>query len=63
MPPRDRQRLQDGQQNIKRTLELNRAVLDSARSKASKYSRTLTSSGADVRSARSELRRAGYIKK
>lgn len=63
MPPEDRPRLQSDQRKIERTLERNRATLDSARSKSGKYSRTLTSSGAEVRSARSDLRKAGYLKK
>lgn len=63
MPPEDRQRLQNDQRKIERTLERNRAALDVVRSKSGKYSRTLTSSGAEVRSARSDLRRAGYLKK
>ncbi len=63
MPPEDRQRLKDDQQKIERTLERNRAALDSVRVKSGKYSRTLTSSGAEVRSARRDLRKAGYLKK
>jgi hypothetical protein len=63
MPPEDRQRVQDDQLKIERTLERNRAALDSARAQSGRYSRTLTSSGAEVRSASSDLRRAGYLKK
>jgi hypothetical protein len=63
MPPKDREKLKDDQQKIDRTLEQNRAALDTARSKSGKYSRTLTSSGAQARSARSDLQRAGYLKK
>jgi multidrug resistance efflux pump len=63
MPPEDRQRLQNDQLNLKRTLASNQAAVNRARAKSSRYSRTLTSSGAEVRSARSDLRRAGYLKK
>ncbi len=63
MPPKDRERLKNDQQKIGRTLEQNRVALDIARSKSGKYSRTLTSSGAQARSARSDLQRAGYLKK
>jgi hypothetical protein len=63
MPPEDRERLQNDQQKLKRTLASNQAAVDRARSKSNKYSRTLTSSGAEVRSASSDLRRAGYLKK
>lgn len=63
MPPEDRQRLQSDQRRIDLTIERNRAALDSARSKSGKYSRTLTSSGAEVRNAGSELRKAGYLRK
>ena len=63
MPPEDRKRLQNDQREIERTLERNRAALNTARSKSGKYSRTLISSGAEIRSARSDLRKAGYLKK
>jgi hypothetical protein len=63
MPPEDRERLKSDQQRIGRTLEQNRTALDLARSKSSKYIRTLSSSGAQARSARSALQRAGYLKK
>jgi hypothetical protein len=63
MPPEDRERLKNDRQKIGRTLEQNRAALENARSKYGKYSRTLTSSGAQARSARSDLQRAGYLKK
>lgn len=63
MPPGAREKLKSDQQKIGRTLEQNRAALDIARSKSGKYSRTLTSSGAQARSARSDLQRAGYLKK
>jgi hypothetical protein len=63
MPPEDRQKLESDQKKIGRTLEQNRATLDNARHKSGKYSRTLTSSGAEIRTASSELRRAGYLRK
>jgi hypothetical protein len=63
MPPEARKRLQKDQQKIERTLERNQAALHTSRQKSAKYARTLTSSGAEVRSARSDLRRAGYLRK
>jgi hypothetical protein len=63
MPPKDRERLKSDQQRIGRTLEQNRVALDLARAKTGKYSRTLTSSGAQARTARNDLQRAGYLKK
>ncbi len=63
MPPEDRQRLQDDKKKIERTLESNRAALDRVRHKSGKYGRTLISAGAAIQSARSDLRRAGYLKK
>jgi hypothetical protein len=63
MPPEDRERLKSDQRKIGRTLEQNRAVLDLARSKSGKYSHTLSISGAQARSARNDLQRAGYLKK
>jgi len=63
MPPEDLERLKSDRQKIGRTLEQNRAVLDIVRSKSAKYSRTLSNSGAQARSARSDLQRAGYLKK
>ncbi len=62
MPPKDRERLQNDQKKIERTLERNRAALDTVRTKSGKYSKTLVSSGAAVQSARSDLRKAGYLK-
>jgi hypothetical protein len=63
MPPEDRARLKSDQQKIERTLERNRDALHTSRQKSAKFARTLTSSGADVQSARSDLRKAGYLKK
>ncbi len=62
MPPEDRARLENDQQKIERTLERNRDALQTSRQKTGKYTRTLTSSGAEARSARSDLRKAGYLK-
>jgi hypothetical protein len=62
MPPEDRKRLQDNQLKLERTLERNRAALEAADRKSAKYGRTLTNSGAEIQSARSELRRRGYLK-
>jgi len=62
MPPKDRAKFQSHQQKIERTLERNQAALQASRQKSAKYARTLTSSGAEVRSARSDLRKAGYLK-
>lgn len=63
MPPEDRKKLESDQKKIGRTLDQNRVALDNARQKSGKYSRTLTSSGAEVQTARSQLRRAGYLRK
>jgi hypothetical protein len=63
MPPEDRRRLESDQKKIGRTLAQNRVALDVARAKAGKYSRTLASSSAQAQTARSELQRAGYLKK
>ncbi len=62
MPPEQRKRLQDNQLKIERTLERNQAALEAAGRKSGKYSRTLTSSGAEIQSARSALRKRGYLR-
>lgn len=62
MPPEDRARLKSDQQKIGRTLERNQLALQTSRQKSDKYAKTLTSSGAEVRSARNGLRRYGYLK-
>jgi hypothetical protein len=62
MPPKDRERLQNDLRKIERTLERNQAALEAAGRKSGKYSRTLTSSGAEIQSARSALRRHGYLR-
>jgi len=62
MPPEQRKRLQDNQLKIGRTLERNQAALEAAGRKSGKYSRTLTSSGAEIQSARSALRKRGYLR-
>ncbi len=63
MTPEDRQKVESDQRKIGRTLEQNRVALDNARHKTVKYARTLSSSGAEIRTAGSELRRAGYLRK
>jgi multidrug resistance efflux pump len=63
MPPEDRQKLRNDQRKIERTLERNEAALRTARRKSQSYSQTLRNSGAQVQSARSDLRRAGFLKK
>jgi hypothetical protein len=62
MPPKDRERIQNDQRKIERTLERNRSTLEVAGWKSGKYSRTLASSGAEIQSARNALRRRGYLK-
>ena len=62
MSPEAREKLQEDQQKIERTLESNKAALETAREKSGKYNRTLTSSGAQIQSARSDLRERGYLK-
>lgn len=62
MRPEDRERVQNYLLKIERTLELNRAAIEVASRKSEKYSRTLTSSRAEIQSARSALRRLGYLK-
>ncbi len=63
MRPEDRQELESIQRMLERTLEQNRAALDDARHKSEKYSRTLAVAGAEIRTASSELRRMGYLRK
>jgi hypothetical protein len=62
MTPERRERLQSNQLKIDRTLERNRAALEETGRKSAKYRRTLTSSGAEIQSARSALRKRGYLK-
>lgn len=62
MSPEDRQKLESAQKNISRVLEENRAALDNARHQSEKYRRTLITAGAEIRTACSELRRAGYLR-
>jgi hypothetical protein len=56
-------RLRRDQQSIERTLERNQAILNTVRQKSGRYSRTLITSGAEIESARSDLRKVGYLKK
>jgi hypothetical protein len=63
MPPEARQRLQSSQRNIERTLESNQEALRFVSGKKARYSRALTTSGAELRSAQSALRKAGYRRK
>jgi hypothetical protein len=62
MSPEERKLLQDNQLKIERTLERNQTALEAAGRKSGKYSRTLTSSGAEIQSARSALRKRGYLR-
>jgi hypothetical protein len=50
------------QRKIESTRERNEVALRNARAKEERYSATLRRSDAEVRSARRELRRAGYLK-
>lgn len=62
MRPEDRELVQDAELNIERTLERNRVAIEVASRKAEKYRRTLTSARAEIQSARSALRKLGYLK-
>lgn len=59
----DRIRIKSDQRKIARTLERNQAALQTVREKSGQYTGTLAASGAEVRSAQSDLRKAGYLKK
>jgi hypothetical protein len=58
----DRARLKSDQQEIQRTLKRNQDALQTVRRKTERYSRALTSSGAEIRDAKRDLRKAGYLK-
>jgi hypothetical protein len=58
----ERERLQNNLQNIERVRERNRSAIEMADRKCAKYSRTLATSGAEIRSALGALRRRGYLK-
>jgi hypothetical protein len=58
----ERARLKSDQQKIQRTLERNQVALQTVRQKGERYSRALTSSGAEAQAARRDLRKAGYLK-
>lgn len=62
MSPENRERVQETQLKIERTLERNQAALEVASRKSREYRRTLEVSGAELRSARSALRKHGYLK-
>jgi hypothetical protein len=62
MPPEDRARLQKDQQKIERTLERNEAALQTSRRQSEQYNRTLAKSSAAIESARSDLRKSGFLK-
>lgn len=62
MRPEDRERVQNSELEIERTLERNRAAIAVARQKSEKYRRTLTSARAEIQSARTALRKLGYLK-
>ncbi len=61
MRPEDRERVQNAQLKIERTLERNRAAIEVASRKSEKYRRTLTSARAEIQSARNALRKLGYL--
>jgi hypothetical protein len=62
MRPEDRERVQDGLLKIEQTLERNRVAIELAGRKSERYRRTLAITGAEIQSARSALRRLGYLR-
>ncbi len=62
MTPEERERIQNNLRNIERVRERNRSAIEMADWKCAKYRRTLATSGAEIRSALSTLRRRGYLK-
>ncbi len=62
MAPNDIARLKSDQRKIERTLERNRNTLQTVRQKSGQFNRALASSGAEVRDAKRDLRKAGYLK-
>jgi hypothetical protein len=62
MRPEDRERVQDGLLKIEQTLERNRVAIELASRKSERYRRTLAITGAEIQSARSALRRLGYLR-
>ena len=57
------ERLRTEKEQIVRTLERNRAALDTAGKEIAKFDRTLATSGSEAESARSDLRKIGYLRK
>jgi hypothetical protein len=55
-------RVERDQLKILSTRERNEAALRNARAKEERYAETLRRSGVELRSARRDLRRAGYLK-
>lgn len=62
MTPEELERIQAGQRKIERILERNRSAIEMADWKCAKYRRTLATSGVEIKSALSTLRRRGYLK-
>jgi len=62
MAPNDIARLKSDQRKIERTLERNRDTLQAVRQKSGQFNRALASSGVEVRDAKRDLRKAGYLK-
>jgi len=62
MSPEDRERVQENLSKIEQTLERNRAAIELAGRKSERYRRTLAITGAEIQSAKSALRRLGYLK-
>jgi hypothetical protein len=62
MTPQERERFESNLREIDRTLERNQVASEIARSRVEKYRRTLIHSRAVAESARSELRKAGYLR-
>jgi hypothetical protein len=61
MAPEDRAQIQRDQQTIAETIERNQEVLRDVQEKEQRYSETLQRSGVEIRNARHDLRRAGYL--
>ena len=60
--PEERERIEIHLQEMERTSERSKAALRRAREQSEKYKRTLAVSGERIRSARYELRKAGYLR-
>ena len=62
MTPEERERIEAGQRKIEEILERNRSAIEMADRKSAQYRRTLATSGPEIRSALSALRRRGYLR-